>query len=142
MIRSKTQTIDVLQDIRPKQNKVRVGPRVVRYPDIPRCTYDGNLPITKNPSATPTTWCDSECRCPNYVSIARMQVKCTHESCPSYKLVRLMLCSATGSILDNCGIDWCNTDVTQTCANDIRLYGTCTLKSGPVMLHRLAQCTT
>ncbi|KAI7745001.1 hypothetical protein M8C21_003903 [Ambrosia artemisiifolia] len=39
------------QDIRPKPNKVPIGPRVVRNPDIPRCTYDGKLPITKNPSA-------------------------------------------------------------------------------------------
>nr|XP_043633984.1 formamidase-like isoform X2 [Erigeron canadensis] len=40
------------QDIRPKRNKVPIGPRVVRNPDIPRCSYDGNLPITKNPGAT------------------------------------------------------------------------------------------
>ncbi|KAK9061901.1 hypothetical protein SSX86_019085 [Deinandra increscens subsp. villosa] len=42
------------QDIRPKANKLPVGPRVVRNPNIPRCTYDGNLPITKNLSATPS----------------------------------------------------------------------------------------
>lgn len=40
------------QDIRPKTKKVPVGPRVVRNPDIPRCSYDGDLPITKNPGAT------------------------------------------------------------------------------------------
>ncbi|XP_042481354.1 formamidase-like isoform X2 [Macadamia integrifolia] len=39
------------QDIRPKSGKVPVGPRVVRKPDVLKCTYDGNLPITKNPSA-------------------------------------------------------------------------------------------
>uniref|UniRef100_A0A6N2LPB6 Formamidase n=1 Tax=Salix viminalis TaxID=40686 RepID=A0A6N2LPB6_SALVM len=38
------------QDIRPKK-KVPVGPRLVRTPDVLKCTYDGNLPITKNPSA-------------------------------------------------------------------------------------------
>ncbi|KAJ6930232.1 formamidase-like isoform X2 [Populus alba x Populus x berolinensis] len=38
------------QDIRPK-TKVPVGPRLVRTPDVLKCTYDGNLPITKNPSA-------------------------------------------------------------------------------------------
>ncbi|PKI71295.1 hypothetical protein CRG98_008295 [Punica granatum] len=37
------------QDIRPK-SKVPVGPRIVRKPDVLKCTYDGNLPITKNPS--------------------------------------------------------------------------------------------
>ncbi|MFS7904979.1 putative formamidase [Helianthus anomalus] len=43
-----------LQDIRPKVNKLPVGPRVVRNPNFPRCTYDENLPITKNlnPNAT------------------------------------------------------------------------------------------
>lgn len=40
------------QDIRPKTKNVPVGPRVVRNPDIPRCSYDGDLPITKNPGAT------------------------------------------------------------------------------------------
>uniref|UniRef100_A0A2N9F6Q1 Formamidase n=1 Tax=Fagus sylvatica TaxID=28930 RepID=A0A2N9F6Q1_FAGSY len=40
------------QDIRPKNNKVPVGPRLVRKPDVLKCTYDGNLPITKNPSAS------------------------------------------------------------------------------------------
>ncbi|XP_058765396.1 uncharacterized protein LOC131638865 isoform X1 [Vicia villosa] len=40
------------QDIRPKNNKVPVGPRVVRKPDVFKCTYDGNLPITKNASAS------------------------------------------------------------------------------------------
>ncbi|KAI3747860.1 hypothetical protein L6452_10557 [Arctium lappa] len=40
------------QDIRPKRNKLPVGPRVVRNPNIPSCSYDGNLPITKNPGAT------------------------------------------------------------------------------------------
>ncbi|KAL5706845.1 formamidase [Ranunculus cassubicifolius] len=37
------------QDIRPKSSKVPIGPRVVRKPDVLKCTYDGNLPITKNP---------------------------------------------------------------------------------------------
>ena len=40
-----------MQDIRPK-TKVPVGPRLVRKPDVLRCTYDGNLPTTKNPAAT------------------------------------------------------------------------------------------
>ncbi|CAJ2635284.1 formamidase-like isoform X2 [Trifolium pratense] len=40
------------QDIRPKNNKVPIGPRLVRKPDVFKCTYDGNLPITKNPSAS------------------------------------------------------------------------------------------
>ncbi|KAL2499600.1 Acetamidase/Formamidase family protein [Abeliophyllum distichum] len=39
------------QDIRPKTNKVPTGPRLVRNPDIPQCTYDGKLPTTINPSA-------------------------------------------------------------------------------------------
>ncbi|PKI71296.1 hypothetical protein CRG98_008296 [Punica granatum] len=39
------------QDIHPK-SKIPVGPRVVRKPDVLKCTYDGNLPITKNLSAT------------------------------------------------------------------------------------------
>ncbi|XP_042481711.1 formamidase-like isoform X2 [Macadamia integrifolia] len=39
------------QDIRPKPGKVPVGPRVMRKPDVMKCTYDGNLPITKNLSA-------------------------------------------------------------------------------------------
>lgn len=41
-----------LQDIRPKNNKVPIGPRIVKKPDVFKCTYDGNLPITTNPSAT------------------------------------------------------------------------------------------
>jgi len=41
-----------LQDIRPKNNKVPIGPRLVRKPDVFKCTYDGNLPITKNLSAS------------------------------------------------------------------------------------------
>ncbi|KAI4326037.1 hypothetical protein MLD38_031390 [Melastoma candidum] len=39
------------QDIRPK-NKIPVGPRVVRTPDVLKCPYEGNLPITKNLSST------------------------------------------------------------------------------------------
>ncbi|XWS45166.1 hypothetical protein CRYUN_Cryun15aG0113100 [Craigia yunnanensis] len=39
------------QDIRPKTGKVPVGPWLVRKPDVLRCTYDGNLPTTKNPAA-------------------------------------------------------------------------------------------
>ncbi|MCL7042406.1 hypothetical protein MKW94_025628 [Papaver nudicaule] len=38
------------QDIRPKVSKVPSGPRLVRKPDVLKCSYDGNLPITKNPS--------------------------------------------------------------------------------------------
>lgn len=41
-----------VQDIRPKNKKVPVGPRLVRKPDVLKCTYDGNLPITKNPSTS------------------------------------------------------------------------------------------
>ncbi|KAK3221256.1 hypothetical protein Dsin_008281 [Dipteronia sinensis] len=40
------------QDIRPKTRIVPVGPRLVRNPDVLKCTYDGNLPTTKNPGAT------------------------------------------------------------------------------------------
>ncbi|KAF7129530.1 hypothetical protein RHSIM_Rhsim10G0101200 [Rhododendron simsii] len=40
------------QDIRPKASKVPVGPRLVRNPDVLKCTYDGNLPTTKNPCST------------------------------------------------------------------------------------------
>ncbi|XP_042961354.1 formamidase-like isoform X2 [Carya illinoinensis] len=40
------------QDIRPKNKKVPVGPRIVRKPDVLKCTYDGNLPVTRNPSAS------------------------------------------------------------------------------------------
>ncbi|CAI0406327.1 unnamed protein product [Linum tenue] len=39
------------QDIRPKSSKVPMGPRIVRTPDVLKCSYDGNLPITKNLSA-------------------------------------------------------------------------------------------
>ncbi|KAG7544710.1 Acetamidase/Formamidase [Arabidopsis suecica] len=40
------------QDIRPKTRKVPVGPRIVRKPDVLKSTYDGKLPITKNPSSS------------------------------------------------------------------------------------------
>ncbi|KAK1589400.1 hypothetical protein Q3G72_033634 [Acer saccharum] len=40
------------QDIRPKTRIVPFGPRLVRNPDVLKCTYDGNLPTTKNPGAT------------------------------------------------------------------------------------------
>ncbi|XP_057806759.1 uncharacterized protein LOC131021541 isoform X2 [Salvia miltiorrhiza] len=40
------------QDIRPKTTGVPTGPRLVRNGGLPQCSYDGNLPITKNPSAT------------------------------------------------------------------------------------------
>ncbi|KAL9229827.1 hypothetical protein vseg_005254 [Gypsophila vaccaria] len=40
------------QDIRPKSSKVPTGPRLVRKPDVMKCTYDGNLPITRNPAAS------------------------------------------------------------------------------------------
>ncbi|XP_020676764.2 uncharacterized protein LOC110095522 [Dendrobium catenatum] len=37
------------QDIRPKSGRVPVGPRVVKkLPDVLRCSYDGDLPITQN----------------------------------------------------------------------------------------------
>ncbi|BBH05907.1 Acetamidase/Formamidase family protein [Prunus dulcis] len=39
------------QDIRPRANKVPVGPRIVRKPDVLKCTYDGNLATTRNPSS-------------------------------------------------------------------------------------------
>ncbi|XLR50429.1 hypothetical protein S83_001101 [Arachis hypogaea] len=39
------------QDIRPKSSKVQVGPRLVKTPDVFKCTYDGNLPTTMNLSA-------------------------------------------------------------------------------------------
>ncbi|KAJ6804899.1 uncharacterized protein M6B38_185320 [Iris pallida] len=44
------------QDVRPKSSgRVPVGPRVEkRMPDVLRCTYDGNLPVTKNPGGTHT----------------------------------------------------------------------------------------
>ncbi|XP_043698870.1 formamidase-like [Telopea speciosissima] len=40
------------QDIRPKSSKIPLGPRVMRTPDVLKCTYDGNLPITKNPGSS------------------------------------------------------------------------------------------
>ncbi|KAL6587703.1 hypothetical protein OROMI_000681 [Orobanche minor] len=40
------------QDIRPKTSNVPTGPRLVRNPCLPQCTYDGKLPTTKNPCAT------------------------------------------------------------------------------------------
>ena len=50
-IHSEMTTCDYnMQDIRPK-TKVPVGPRLVRKPDVLRCTYDGNLPTTKNPAS-------------------------------------------------------------------------------------------
>ncbi|KAH9663911.1 Acetamidase/Formamidase family protein [Citrus sinensis] len=39
------------QDIRPKSSKVPVGPRLVRKPDVLKCSYEGNLPTTENPGA-------------------------------------------------------------------------------------------
>ncbi|KAL1333326.1 hypothetical protein HN51_062130 [Arachis hypogaea] len=39
------------QDIRPKSSKVQLGPRLVKTPDVFKCTYDGNLPTTVNLSA-------------------------------------------------------------------------------------------
>ena len=41
-----------MQDIRPKTRKVPSGPRIVRKPDVLKSTYDGKLPITKNPSCS------------------------------------------------------------------------------------------
>lgn len=40
------------QDIRPKNKKIGAGPRIVRKPDVLKCSYDGDLPLTKNPSDT------------------------------------------------------------------------------------------
>nr|XP_017228211.1 PREDICTED: formamidase-like [Daucus carota subsp. sativus] len=40
------------QDIRPKASKLPIGPRLIRNSNIPQCTYDGNLPTTKNPCAS------------------------------------------------------------------------------------------
>ncbi|GAB2279562.1 hypothetical protein Dimus_014205 [Dionaea muscipula] len=40
------------QDIRPTTRKVPAGPKLLRKPDVLRCTYDGSLPITRNPAAT------------------------------------------------------------------------------------------
>ncbi|XP_023635598.1 uncharacterized protein LOC17879429 [Capsella rubella] len=40
------------QDIRPKTRKVPAGPRIVRKPDVLKSTYDGKIPITKNPSSS------------------------------------------------------------------------------------------
>ncbi|KAL9289472.1 putative formamidase [Arabidopsis thaliana] len=40
------------QDIRPKTRKVPTGPRIVKKPDVMKSTYDGKLPITKNPSSS------------------------------------------------------------------------------------------
>ncbi|KAJ4958310.1 hypothetical protein NE237_025421 [Protea cynaroides] len=40
------------QDIRPKSSKIPMGPRVVKKPDVLKCAYDGNLPITKNPGGS------------------------------------------------------------------------------------------
>lgn len=37
------------QDIRPKQGNFPPGARVVRTPDVLKCSYDGSLPITQNP---------------------------------------------------------------------------------------------
>ncbi|XP_010437213.1 PREDICTED: uncharacterized protein LOC104721007 isoform X3 [Camelina sativa] len=40
------------QDIRPKTRKVPAGPRIVKKkPDVLKSTYDGKLPITKNPTS-------------------------------------------------------------------------------------------
>nr|XP_010939995.1 uncharacterized protein LOC105058674 isoform X3 [Elaeis guineensis] len=40
------------KDVRPKSGKIPAGPQIVkRTPDILKCTYDGNLPITPNPAA-------------------------------------------------------------------------------------------
>ncbi|CAH8344400.1 unnamed protein product [Eruca vesicaria subsp. sativa] len=41
------------QDIRPKTRKVpAAGPRIVKKPDVMKCTYDGKLATTKNPSSS------------------------------------------------------------------------------------------
>ncbi|KAJ4950624.1 hypothetical protein NE237_027456 [Protea cynaroides] len=40
------------QDICPKPGKIPMGAQLVRKPDVMKCTYAGNLPITKNPSAS------------------------------------------------------------------------------------------
>ncbi|KAF6170614.1 hypothetical protein GIB67_020176 [Kingdonia uniflora] len=49
------------QDIRPQSSKIPVWPQIVRKPDVLKCTYDGNLPITKNhggatSSLVPQSW--------------------------------------------------------------------------------------
>jgi len=41
-----------VQDIRPKTSTVPVGPRLVRKADVLKCTYDGHLPVTRNPAAS------------------------------------------------------------------------------------------
>ncbi|XP_072952238.1 uncharacterized protein [Typha angustifolia] len=39
------------QDIRPKSGKVPKGPRLMkRVPDVLKCSYDGDLPVTQNPA--------------------------------------------------------------------------------------------
>ncbi|KAL4181634.1 hypothetical protein AMTRI_Chr12g238300 [Amborella trichopoda] len=40
------------QDIRPMRGEVPIGPRLVKKPDVLRCTYDGILPVTPNPAAS------------------------------------------------------------------------------------------
>nr|ABR18058.1 unknown [Picea sitchensis] len=36
------------QDIRPQKHGPSAGPRVMRKPDVLKCSYDGSLPVTKN----------------------------------------------------------------------------------------------
>lgn len=38
-----------VQDIRPKQGGPPVGPKLIKRGDVPKSSYDGNLPIFKNP---------------------------------------------------------------------------------------------
>lgn len=38
------------QDIRPRKDGPPTGPRLIKKVDIPTCSYDGSLPITKNPA--------------------------------------------------------------------------------------------
>ncbi|ERM93933.1 hypothetical protein AMTR_s00137p00089790 [Amborella trichopoda] len=40
------------KDIRPMRGEVPIGPRLVKKPDVLRCTYDGILPVTPNPAAS------------------------------------------------------------------------------------------
>lgn len=64
-----------VQDIRPK-TKVPVGPRLVRTPDVLKCTYDGNLPITKNPSAM--AWAEPRCFMETEKGPAEPFMPCNH----------------------------------------------------------------
>uniref|UniRef100_A0A0C9S545 TSA: Wollemia nobilis Ref_Wollemi_Transcript_13340_1660 transcribed RNA sequence n=1 Tax=Wollemia nobilis TaxID=56998 RepID=A0A0C9S545_9CONI len=36
------------QDIRPQKQGVPIGPRLIKKPDVLKCTYDGSLPVTRS----------------------------------------------------------------------------------------------